>query len=105
MLARYGADPWMALAALLEMAAEDIWVRDPRVHEALPALDPEAALHGDCGEWPRWVGTGHSHRIFARAKRLFCRRRHRGAGCLPRFLHRTVVRFAAWQPIFQILEG
>ena len=27
----------------------------PRVGEALPAPDPEAALHGDCGERPEWV--------------------------------------------------
>jgi hypothetical protein len=35
-----------------------IWVRGPpRVGEALPAPDPEAALHGDCGERPGWVAS------------------------------------------------
>ena len=41
MLARYGADPWMALAALLEMAAEDIWVRDPEWAKLCRLLPPK----------------------------------------------------------------
>ena len=37
----------------------------PRVGEALPAPDPEAALHGDCGERPGWVDCRPSRNLVA----------------------------------------
>jgi hypothetical protein len=55
-----------ALAEVLGVSAGGHSGEGPlRVGDPPGAIDPEAALHDDCGERPRWVESRPSHQISA----------------------------------------